>query len=51
MATIRIKEINYIIIKINDTIDKMVQEFKKIVDIEVLKPEINMDKTKILKQD
>ena len=51
LTTIRIKEINYIIIKINDTIDKMVQEFKKIVDIDVLKPEINMDKTKILKQD
>ena len=51
LTTIRIKEINYIIIKINDTIDKMVQEFKIIVDIDVLKPEINMDKTKILKQD
>ena len=38
-------------IKINDHIDLMIQEFKKIIDIEISKPEINMDKNKILKQD
>jgi hypothetical protein len=39
------------VIKINDTIDIMLQEFKKIIDIEISNPEINMDKNKILKQD
>jgi hypothetical protein len=29
----------------------MIQEFKKNIDIDVVKPEINMDKSKILKQD
>ena len=29
----------------------MIQEFKKIIDIEIATPEINMDKNKILKQD
>ena len=47
----RKKGIQYFIIKINDSIDMMIQEFKKNIDIEVLKPEIKMDKNKILKQD
>ena len=48
---IRKKGIIYHIIKINDSIDIMVKEFEKIIDIEIIKPEINMDKTKVLKQD
>ena len=47
----RKKGIEYFIIQINDSIDMMIQEFRKYIDIEVLKPEINMDKNKILKQD
>ena len=48
---IRKKGIIYHIIEINDSIDIMIKEFEKIIDIEIIKPEINMDKTKILKQD
>ena len=51
LDTMRKKDIEYFIIKINDTIDMMIQEFRKNIDIEVLKPEITMDKNKILKQD
>ena len=51
LGNLRKKEINYFVIKINDTIDLMIQEFKKIIDIEISTPEINMDKNKILKQD
>ena len=51
LGNIRKKDINYFLIKINDSINMMIQEFKKIINIEVLKPEINMDKNKILKQD
>ena len=51
LDTMRKKGIQYFIIKINDTIDMMIQEFRKNIDIEVLKPEIKMDKNKILKQD
>ena len=51
LGNLRKKGINYFVIKINDTIDLMIQEFKKIIDIEISKPEINMDKNKILKQD
>ena len=47
----RKKGIEYFIVKINDTIDLMIQEFRKNIDIDVVKPEINMDKNKILKQD
>ena len=51
LGNLRKKGINYFLIKINDSIDIMIQEFKKIIDIEISTPEINMDKTKILKQD
>ena len=51
LGNLRKKGINYFVIKINDTIDIMIQEFKKIIDIEISTPEINMDKNKILKQD
>ena len=51
LGNIRKKDINYFLIKINDSVNMMIQEFKKIINIEVLKPEINMDKNKILKQD
>jgi len=51
LGNLRKKGIIYFIIKINDTIDIMIQEFKKIIDIEIATPEINMDKNKILKQD
>ncbi len=51
LGNIRKKEINYFIIKINDSINMMIQEFKKLINIEILKPEINMDKNKIIKQD
>ena len=51
LTNTRKKDINYFIIKINDTINMMIQEFKKTINIEVLQPEINMDKNKILKQD
>ena len=51
LGNLRKKGINYFMIKINDTIDIMIQEFKKIIDIEISTPEINMDKNTILKQD
>ena len=51
LNNMRKKGIEYFIIQINDSIDMMIQEFRKYIDIEVLKPEIKMDKNKILKQD
>ena len=51
LDNLRKKGIEYFVIKINDTIDMMIEEFRKNIDIEVLKPEITMDKNKILKQD
>ena len=51
MGNLRKKGIEYFIVKINDTIDLMIQKFKNNIDIDVVKPEINMDKSKILKQD
>ena len=51
LDNVRKKGIEYFIVKINDTIDLMIQEFRKNIDIDVVKPEINMDKNKILKQD
>ena len=51
LVNIRKKGIEYFVIKINDSIDIMLKEFRKYIDIEILMPEINMDKNKILKQD
>ena len=51
LDNLRKKGIEYFIVKINDSIDLMIQQFKKNIDIDVVKPEINMDKSKILKQD
>ena len=51
LDNLRKKGIEYFIVKINDTIDLMIQEFRKNIDIDVVKPEINMDKNKIIKQD
>ena len=51
LDNLRKKGIEYFIVKINGTIDLMIQKFKNNIDIDVVKPEISMDKSKILKQD
>ena len=51
LGNLRKKGIEYFIVKINKNIDLMIQEIKKNININVVKPEINMDKSKILKQD
>ena len=36
---IRNKDIKYSLIKLNDSLDTMIQEFQRIIDIEILSPE------------
>ena len=47
----RNKNINYYIIKLNDTIDIMIKEFKKLIHFEVLTPKVHYDKGDIITQD
>ena len=47
----RNKNINYSIIKLNDSIDIMLKEFKKMINLKVLNPSIYCDKTKTVTQD
>ena len=47
----RSKNINYFVIKLNDSIDIMVKEFKKMINLEVLTPKVYCDKTQVIIQD
>ena len=47
----RNKNIKYTIIKLNNSINIMLKEFKKFVNIEILSPKVNIDMAKIKKQD
>ena len=48
---IRNKNINYCIIKLNDSINMMLQEFKKMINFEILTPKIYYDKNDIMSQE
>ena len=48
---IRNKNINYTVIKLNDSIDKMLQEFKNMASFEVITPKVYFDKKDIIPQD
>ena len=48
---IRNKNINYCIIKLNDSINMMLQEFKKMINFEILTPKIYYDKNDIMTQE
>ena len=50
-SEMRNKDIKYTIIKLNDSVDMMLKEFQKYINIEILSPNINIDKSKIKKQD
>ena len=47
----RNKNIKYTVIKLNDSIDIMLKEFQKYINIDVVSPKITLDETKIKKQD
>ena len=47
----RNKNINYSIIKLNDSLDIMIKEFKKIHSFEVLSPKVHYDKKDFIPQD
>ena len=47
----RNKDINYSIIKFGDYCDMMIQEFEKIVKIEIITPDIKPDSGKFMGQD
>lgn len=47
----RNKNINYSIIKLNDSIELMIQEFQKKINLKILTPTIYYDKSKIMSQD
>ena len=48
---IRNKNINYSIIKLNDSVDIMIKEFKKLINLEVFTPKVYYDKGDIMAQD
>ena len=50
-SEMRNKNIKYTVIKLNDSVDVMLKEFKKYVNIEIISPSINIDKKKIKIQD
>ena len=51
LIKIRNKNINYSIIKLNDSTNLMIQEFKKMINLEVLSPNIYYDKSDIMIQE
>ena len=52
LIDIRKKDIKYSIIKLNDSLDTMIQEFQKFIDVEILSPEkVYVDKREIMLQE
>ena len=51
LIEMRNKDIKYTVIKLNDSIDIMLKEFKKSINIEILSPNVKIDQTKIKIQD
>ena len=51
LINLRIKDINYTIIKLGDKLDKMIEEYEKLVKIEVLTPDIKYDISKLVNQE
>ena len=47
LAIMRKKGIKYNVIKLNDSVDIMLKEFKRYINLEVISPKINIDKTQI----
>ena len=49
---IRTKDIKYSLIKLNDSLDIMIQEFQKIINIEILSPDkVYVDKRDFILQE
>ena len=47
----RNKKIKYTVIKLNDSVDIMLKEFQKFINIDIISPKITIDETKIKKQE
>ena len=51
MEEMRNKDIKYSVIKLDDCVDAMLENFQQMINIEVLAPKFFVDKTKIISQD
>ena len=51
LREIRNKDIKYSIIKLNDSANIMLEEFQKIINVEILSPKVNIDKSNFILQE
>ena len=52
LVDIRKKDIKYSIIKLNDSLDTMIQEFQKFIDVEIISPDkVYVDKREFMLQE